>query len=181
MVALLLNNGVELWSLESDGVLGAPPSISEGVVFVGYSDGSLMALSLTDGNSRWTRSIGLGNFSRPAVMRGRVYVSTAPGRLTALNADKGNTVWETEIGSLLTPGLAVSNEIIVAGCADRKLYGFDAENDRYGSMYEFGVIDPVKVTRSALENAASIAGMVLTTESLITELDPPKLPAPFDD
>ena len=60
-------------------------------------------------------------------------------------------------------------------------YGFDAENDRYGSMYEFGVIDPVKVTRSALENAASIAGMVLTTESLITELDPPKLPAPFDD
>ena len=60
-------------------------------------------------------------------------------------------------------------------------YGFDAENDRYGSMYEFGVIDPVKVTRSALENAASIAGMVLTTESLVTELDPPKLPAPFDD
>ena len=60
-------------------------------------------------------------------------------------------------------------------------FGFDAENDRYGSMYEFGVIDPVKVTRSALENAASIAGMVLTTESLVTELDPPKLPAPFDD
>ncbi len=60
-------------------------------------------------------------------------------------------------------------------------YGFDAENNRYGSMYEFGVIDPVKVTRSALENAASIAGMVLTTESLVTELDPPKLPAPFDD
>ena len=60
-------------------------------------------------------------------------------------------------------------------------YGFDAENDRYGSMYDFGVIDPVKVTRSALENAASISGMVLTTESLITELDPPKLPAPFDD
>ena len=60
-------------------------------------------------------------------------------------------------------------------------YGFDAENDRYGSMYEFGVIDPVKVTRSALENAASIAGMVLTTESLVTELNPPKLPAPFDD
>ena len=48
-------------------------------------------------------------------------------------------------------------------------------------MYELGIIDPVKVTRSALENAASIAGMVLTTESLITELDPPKLPAPFDD
>ena len=48
-------------------------------------------------------------------------------------------------------------------------------------MYEYGVIDPTKVTRSALENAGSIAAMILTTESLITELDPPKLPAPFDD
>ena len=69
-------------------------------------------------------------------------------------------------------------EAIKEGSGD---YGFDAENDRYGSMYEFGVIDPVKVTRSALENAASIAGMVLTAESLVTELDPPKLPAPFND
>ena len=69
-------------------------------------------------------------------------------------------------------------EAIKNGTGD---YGFDAENDRYGSMYEFGVIDPVKVTRSALENAASIAGMVLTAESLVTELDPPKLPAPFND
>ena len=69
-------------------------------------------------------------------------------------------------------------EAIKKGTGD---YGFDAENDRYGSMYEFGVIDPVKVTRSALENAASIAGMVLTAESLVTELDPPKLPAPFND
>ena len=60
-------------------------------------------------------------------------------------------------------------------------YGFDAEKNRYGSMYEFGVIDPTKVTRSALINAGSIAAMILTTESLITELDPPKLPAPFDD
>ena len=63
----------------------------------------------------------------------------------------------------------------------RDSYGFDAEKNRYGSMYEFGVIDPTKVTRSALINAGSIAAMILTTESLITELDPPKLPAPFDD
>lgn len=165
LVALLLNNGVELWSLESDGVLGAPPSISEGVVFVGYSDGSLMALSLTDGNSRWTRSIGRGNFSRPAVMRGRVYVSTAPGRLTALNADKGNTVWETEIGSLLTPGLAVSNEIIVAGCADRKLYGFDAENGE--KMWEFETGAAVRSTPAATPTtvyAASSDGFLYALE-----------------
>ena len=60
-------------------------------------------------------------------------------------------------------------------------YGFDAEKDRYGGMFEMGIVDPAKVTRAALENAASVAGMVLTTESLITELDPPKLPAPYDD
>ena len=60
-------------------------------------------------------------------------------------------------------------------------YGFDAEAAQYGSMFELGIVDPAKVTRSALENAASVAGMVLTTESLITELNPMKLPAPYDD
>ncbi len=60
-------------------------------------------------------------------------------------------------------------------------YGFDAETQQYGNMFELGIVDPAKVTRSALENAASVAGMVLTTESLITELNPMKLPAPYDD
>ncbi len=60
-------------------------------------------------------------------------------------------------------------------------FGFDAETQQYGSMLELGIVDPAKVTRSALENAASVAGMVLTTESLITELNPMKLPAPYDD
>ncbi len=60
-------------------------------------------------------------------------------------------------------------------------FGFDAENEQYGDMFELGIVDPAKVTRSALENAASVAGMVLTTESLITELNPMKLPAPYDD
>ena len=60
-------------------------------------------------------------------------------------------------------------------------YGFDAETEQYGSMFELGIVDPAKVTRAVLENAASVAGMVLTTESLITELNPMKLPAPYDD
>jgi len=60
-------------------------------------------------------------------------------------------------------------------------YGFDAEAEKYGAMLEMGIIDPAKVTRSALENAASVAGMVLTTESIMTELNPAKLPAPFND
>jgi chaperonin GroEL len=49
-------------------------------------------------------------------------------------------------------------------------FGFDAMEGVYGSMIAKGVIDPVKVTRSALENAASIATMILTTESLITDI-----------
>ena len=51
-----------------------------------------------------------------------------------------------------------------------KFYGYDAEIGEYGNMMERGIIDPVKVVRAALENAASIAAMVLTTESLVTDV-----------
>jgi chaperonin GroEL len=56
-------------------------------------------------------------------------------------------------------------------------YGYDALNDDYGDMVAKGIIDPAKVTRAALENAASIAAMVLTTESLIADV-PEKETAP---
>ena len=56
-------------------------------------------------------------------------------------------------------------------------YGFDAANDKYGDMIELGIVDPTKVTRSALENAASVAAMVLTTESLVADLPEPPAPA----
>ena len=49
-------------------------------------------------------------------------------------------------------------------------YGYDAEKDEFGDLLSRGVIDPAKVTRTALENAASIAALLLTTESLITEI-----------
>jgi chaperonin GroEL len=53
---------------------------------------------------------------------------------------------------------------------DKPDWGFDAERMAYGNMLEFGIIDPAKVSRSALENAASVAAMVLTTESMITDI-----------
>ncbi|MCH8939964.1 MAG: chaperonin GroEL, partial [Chloroflexi bacterium] len=59
---------------------------------------------------------------------------------------------------------------------DKPDWGFDAERMAYGNMLEFGIIDPAKVTRSAIENAASVAAMVLTTESMITDV-PSKEPA----
>ena len=53
-------------------------------------------------------------------------------------------------------------------------FGFDAEKEQYVDMKKAGIVDPTKVTRSALQNAASIAAMVLTTESLVTDAPDPK-------
>lgn len=58
-------------------------------------------------------------------------------------------------------------------------YGFDAYEEKYGDMTLMGIVDPAKVTRAAIENAVSVAGMILTTEALITELpdtSPPPMP-----
>ena len=57
-------------------------------------------------------------------------------------------------------------------------FGFNAKNDEYVNMYEAGIIDPTKVVRVALENAASVAGMLLTTECVITEIPRPESAMP---
>ena len=57
-------------------------------------------------------------------------------------------------------------------------YGYDAEVGEYGPMLERGIVDPAKVTRSALQNAASVAAMVLTTESMISEIPQPAAAMP---
>jgi chaperonin GroEL len=57
-------------------------------------------------------------------------------------------------------------------------YGFNAATCEYGDMVAYGVVDPAKVTKSALRNAASVASMMLTTEAIITETPEPKAPAP---
>jgi chaperonin GroEL len=49
-------------------------------------------------------------------------------------------------------------------------YGYNAETEEYGDLIQMGVVDPTKVTRSALQNAASIAGLLLTTEALVSEI-----------
>ncbi|SDE42893.1 chaperonin GroEL [Riemerella columbipharyngis] len=69
--------------------------------------------------------------------------------------------------------------VIVAKVAEGKGdYGYNAKTDEFVNMLEAGIIDPTKVTRVALENAASVAGMLLTTECVITELpkDEPAMP-----
>ena len=62
--------------------------------------------------------------------------------------------------------------------SDKIGYGFDAATETYGDMIANGIVDPTKVNRSALQNAASVASMVLTTESLIADKKEPVAPAP---
>ncbi|MGY0634726.1 chaperonin GroEL [Luteimonas sp. A478] len=62
-------------------------------------------------------------------------------------------------------------------------YGYNAANGEFGDMIEFGILDPTKVTRSALQNAASIAGLMITTEAMVADLpqkDEPAMPGGGD-
>jgi chaperonin GroEL len=57
-------------------------------------------------------------------------------------------------------------------------FGYNAESNEYGDLMKMGVVDPVKVTRFALQNAASVAGLLLTTDVLVTDIPEKKQPAP---
>ena len=77
----------------------------------------------------------------------------------------------------------LEGSVIVANVrsSDKLGYGYDAAKDEYGMMFEKGIIDPTKVTRSALQNASSVASMVLTTESLVTDIPKPEPAMPAGD
>ncbi len=76
-------------------------------------------------------------------------------------------------------GSVIIDNIRKADAKIRKSYGFDAFKGEYTDMLKAGIVDPAKVTRSALQNAASVAAMVLTTESLVTDIkeETPAAPA----
>ena len=71
-------------------------------------------------------------------------------------------------------GSVIVNNIVESG---KTGYGYDFGGDGYVDMFEAGILDPTKVTRSALQNAASVAAMVLTTESLVTDKPDPQADA----
>jgi chaperonin GroEL len=73
---------------------------------------------------------------------------------------------------LIAENAGQEGSVIVDAVARSKqhAYGYDAAVGEYGDMFKKGIVDPAKVTRTALENAASVATMVLTTESLVTEI-----------
>jgi chaperonin GroEL len=74
-----------------------------------------------------------------------------------------------------------SDDIVAQVMASGKVgYGFDAATEQYADMVAVGIVDPAKVTRSALQNAASIAATVLTTEAVVSDIPEPAAPAPAD-
>ena len=81
---------------------------------------------------------------------------------------------------LIAENTGVAGEVVLSKTLEGKgNFGYDAETGEYGDLIEKGIMDPAKVTRSAIENSASVAGMVLTTEVLITDIkeDMPSMPA----
>ena len=81
------------------------------------------------------------------------------------------------------PVIAIANnagakgEVVVdAVRKETGAFGYDAMNNKFVDMFEAGIVDPAKVTRSALENAASVASMLLTTEAAVVEIPEEKAP-----
>mgnify|MGYP002569891475 CR=1 FL=1 len=117
---------------------------------------------------------------------GTIYVNVIPAVTALLNSTEG----DKRVGvSLVAKALEAPIRQIAANAgidgsvvlekvrsAGKNGYGFDAYKEEYCDMIASGIVDPAKVTRSALENAASVSGMVLTTESLVA--DKPQPPAP---
>lgn len=80
--------------------------------------------------------------------------------------------------SLIAQNAGVEGEVVVDKVkAGEWEFGYNAMTDAYENLVEAGVIDPAKVTRCALQNAASVAGMVLTTQAIVVEKPKPKTPA----
>src|SRR5258706_7049171 len=103
-----------------------------------------------------------------------IHAPVAPGDL-GLSGDEATGVAVVR-KALLEPGRWIAlnagaeGGVVVAAIADLPPgHGYNAETGEYGDLLAQGVIDPVKVTRSAVQNAASIAGMLLTTEALVTD------------
>ena len=117
---------------------------------------------------------------------GTIYVNTIPAVTALLDKVEGDEKTGVQIvaKALEEPirqiaanagldGSVILEKVRSSGKAG---YGFDAYKEEYCDMIAAGIVDPAKVTRSALENAASVSGMVLTTESLVA--DKPQPPAP---
>ena len=118
---------------------------------------------------------------------GTIYVNVIPAVTALLNEVEGDEKTGVQIvaKALEEPirqiaanaGLDGSVILEKVRTSGKNGYGFDAYKEEYCDMIASGIVDPAKVTRSALENAASVSGMVLTTESLVADKPQPAAPA----
>ncbi len=81
---------------------------------------------------------------------------------------------------LIAENAGVEGAIVVGKIRDRKEpnWGYDAQDGRYKDLVGAGIIDPIKVVRTALQDAASVAGLLITTEAMVAEKPEKKAPAP---
>lgn len=104
--------------------------------------------------------------------------------LRGINADQNAGInilrraMEAPLRQIVTNAGEEASVVVNAVKAGSGNYGYNAATGEYGDMIELGILDPAKVTRSALEHAASIAGLMLTTEAMITDLPEDKPAAP---
>ena len=90
-------------------------------------------------------------------------------KITEANFEGANIVLYTDNENFFKEGEGKIKEIVEQIKKEKSDVGFNAQNFEFTDMFKAGIVDPLKVTRSALQNAASIAAMLLTTEALIAE------------
>ncbi|MGG1946423.1 chaperonin GroEL [Trinickia sp. NRRL B-1857] len=114
-----------------------------------------------------------------ALIRARAAISSLKG----VNADQDAGIkivlraMEEPLRQIVTNGGEEASVVVAAVAAGKGNHGYNAATGEYGDLVEAGVVDPTKVTRTALQNAASVAGLLLTTDAAVAEL--PKKDAPM--
>jgi chaperonin GroEL len=99
----------------------------------------------------------------------------AAGKIVGDNADQDAGIKlvlkaiEAPLREIVYNAGGEASVVVNAVLAGKGNYGFNAANDTYGDMIEMGILDPTKVTRTALQNAASVASLMLTTECMVAE------------
>ncbi|MCG1043174.1 chaperonin GroEL [Mycetohabitans sp. B8] len=115
-----------------------------------------------------------------ALIRARTAIASVKGE----NADQEAGIkivlraMEEPLRQIVANGGEEASVVVAAVAAGKGNYGYNAASGEYGDLVEAGVVDPTKVTRTALQNAASVAGLLLTTDAAVCELPKEDAPAP---
>lgn len=124
------------WSFETGESVPSSPSIVDGTVYVGSGDGSVYALSLTDGSERWRYEIGEGIASSPLVTNGTVYVGGRDNIVYALSAEDGSERWTYQTRGDVFSSPAYVDGTVVVGSQDNTVYALSTEDGSESWIYQ---------------------------------------------